>query len=379
MHMWNAYKVVGVIGGAVVLFLGTVWFLNLGCTTISTFSPQRGSHGYRLWSGESLISFSHRGQDICVPEGWQAVGAVSEDAEEGSARFERGTTGVLIKKESFGLRVLEPRGSSYRVSVLYPLSLSRADIDMLFPIVANAFSEVGVLYGDIVAERVPHTVLVTAGVHESEAIYPDPTARVSYMIGSASSERGEGLLIHAVAHLYNRFSGERQYLEKQKPFSVAEFQELEATWAETALSTHRDAAFKRLTYLYRVHSAVVTQNAELVKDAPPFNDVAAFNRIKPTILVQPGAPYLDVQYGHYVLAPLTMVAIDALLAERNTGLSVRTILTDLHTGKRESFIQTLDEVFSEKDMRAINDWVVADAQIPVSLIERAVALYDRKD
>lgn len=367
----------GVVGAGVVLFLGAVWLVNLGCTTVGTITPQRGSHGYRLWSGESLVSFMHRGQDICVPEGWQAVGAVSEDEEEGTARFERGSTGVLIRKESFGLRVLEPRGSSYRVSVLYPLSLSRADVDTLFPIVSNAFSEVGALYGDTVTERTPHTVLVTAGVHESESVYPDPTGRVSYMIGPASSERGEGLLIHALVHLYNRFSDPRPYLEKQDPFTVAEFQELEATWAETALTTHRGAAFKRLTYLYRVHSAVVTQNVALVADAPPFNNVAAFNTIRPTILVKPGAPYLDVQYGHYVLAPLTMVAIDALLSERNTGLSVRSILTDLHTGKRENFMQVLDEVLGEKDMRAINDWIVADAQIPVGLIERAVTLYDR--
>ena len=370
-------KNAAIFAAALILALAAIGYQNSGCTTVDTVSTQRGSHGYRLWSGESLVSFAHRGQAICVPTGWQAVGQVAEDMDDGSVRFERGTTGVLIKKESFGLRALEPRGSSYRVSVLYPLSLSRADVDTLFPIVSNAFSEVGALYEDVVTERIPHTVLVTASVHESEAIYPDPTSRTSYMIGPVGSERGEGLLIHAVVHLYNRFSDVRPYLGKQEPFNVAEFQELEATWAETALSTHPGAAFKRLMYLYRVHSAVVTQNAALVADAPPFNDVAAFNTIRPTILVQPGAPYLDVQYGHYVLAPLTMAAIDALLYERGTGLSVRTILTDLHTGKRENFMQALKEVLSEKDRRSVNAWIVADAQIPVSLIQRAIAQYDQ--
>lgn len=368
-------KLFGIVGvGAAVGVLALV-LVNSGCTSVGGAEPERGSHGFRVWSGDSLVSFTHRGQDICVPEGWQAVAPTEEG--EGTARFERGKTGVIIRKDAFGLRTLEPLTSSYRVTVLYPLTLPRGEVESLMRIVAGAFSGVGELYGDrVTGERTPHTVVVTAGLDQAEHVYPDPHARVTYMIASPKAERGEGLLIHAVVHLYNRFSGDRPYLAKQWPFNAGEFQELEATWAESALTTHPDGAFKRLMYLYRVHTAVVAQDFSLIEDAP-FNDRAAFDAIEPTILVPPGAPYLDVQYGHYVLAPLTMAAIDALLVERGTGVRVYGILKDLHTGKRESFMEALKEVLSDKDVKAVSAWITADAQVPVALIEKAIALYSR--
>lgn len=367
-------KLLGIVGvGAAVGVLALV-LVNSGCASVGGDEPERGSHGFRVWSGESFISFIHRGQDICVPEGWQAVAPTEEG--EGTARFERGKTGVIIRKDAFGLRTLEPEGSSYRVTVLYPLSLPRADTELVFRTIRSAFTAVGDWYGDSASERVPHTVVVTAGLDPKDEVYPDPHQGVTYLIASPKAERGEGLLIHAVVHLYNRFSGDRPYLSAQAPFNAGEFQELEATWAESALTTHPDGAFKRLMYLYRVHSAVVAQDFSLIEGAP-FNDRAAFDAIEPTILVPPGAPYLDVQYGHYVLAPLTMAAIDALLVERGTGVRVYGILKDLHTGKRESFVEALDAVLSEKDMTQVRAWITADAQIPFPLIERAIALYSR--
>lgn len=368
-------KTIAIGAAALVLAVGAVVYQNSGCTRTGDLTPEMGSQGYRVWSGESLKSFTHRGQDICVPEGWRAVGALS--VGEGTARFERSKTGVLIKQDAFGLRVLEPAATSYRVTVLYPLTMPRAEVEKLFSVVSNAFTQVGLLYVDTpIAQRVEHTVLVTAGLADTDEVYPDPTARATMLISSPKSERGEALLIHAIVHLYNRFGTALEYQGKQWPFNAGEFQELEATWAETALTTHPDAAFERLLYLYRIHSAVVTQNFSLITD-PPFNDAQAFNEIQPTILVKPGASYLDVQYGHYVLAPLTMAAIDALLLDRNAGMSVRSILTDIHRGKRESFMDALKEVLTDKDMKTINAWITADAQIPVGLIQKAVAYYDR--
>lgn len=368
-------KTVAIGAAALLLAVGAIVYQSLGCTSIGDLTPEMGSQGYRVWSGESLKSFTHRGQDVCVPEGWRAVGAVA--LGEGTATFERSKTGVLIKQDAFGLRVLEPKSSSYRVSVLYPLTMPRAEVEKLFSVVTNAFTEVGALYGDTPkTTRTEHTVLVTATLAGSEQVYPDPGARATMFVASPKSERGEALLIHAVVHLHNRFGATLEHQTKQEPFNADEFQELEATWAETALTTHPDAAFERLLYLYRVHSAVVTQNISLIT-GPPFNDPQAFSAIKPTILVQPGGSYLDFQYGHYVLAPLTMAAIDALLVENETGLTVRSILTDIHTGARESFMGTLEEVLSDKDMKTISSWIIADAQIPVSLIQKAIALYDR--
>jgi len=368
-------KTLAILGAALVIAVGAIVYQSSGCTTVTDVTPERGSHGYRVWSNDVFKSFTHRGQDICVPEGWFTVGAVSEG--EGTAKYERGKTGILVRKDAFGLRVLEPTNSSFRVNVYYPLTLPRADVEKLFTLVAGTFSNVGAWYGDkVVADRKPHSVIVTTGLLPDEQVYPDPSERVTSLIASPKAERGEGLLIHAVVHLYNRFSGELGYQGAQWPFNAGEFQELEATWAETGLSTHPEAGFTRLNYLYRVHSALVAQKPELVTD-PPFNDAEAFNAITPTILVKPGSPYLDFQYGHYVLAPLTMVAIDTLLTDRATGLSVYSILKDIHTGKRTGFMEAVSAVLPDKDMKQINAWIIADAQIPVSLIQRAIARYDQ--
>lgn len=368
----NTYVVVGVVG---VVLAALLVYMSSGCTEIGDLTPERGSHGYRVWGGPTFKSFEHRGQDICVSDEWQAVGAIRTG--EGTAQFERGTTGVLIKKDSFGLRTLEPQGSPYAVAVLYPLTLSRQNLELASAQIAHAFTEVATLYGDsATTPRRPHTVLITVGLAEKEAVYPDPTGNLSLYVYAPTTERGEALFIHAVMHLYNRFSGDTPYLATQWPFNGGEFQELEATWAEVALTTRARGAFERLNYLYRVHAAVVAQDPGLIT-APPFNDVEAFKKIVPTILVPPGAPYLDVQYGHYILAPLTMAAIDALLHERGTGVTVRTLLTDIHTGRRDSFMDALAGVLPDKDMKAINAWIIADAQIPVLLIQKAIALYDR--
>jgi hypothetical protein len=368
-------KTIFVLVAAVVIAGAAIVYQSWGCTAIGDVEPEMGSQGYRVWSGPTLKSFTHRGQDICVPTGWLPVGALSESGE--TATFERSKTGVLIQKEAFGLRVIEPAQSSYRVTVLYPINMPRTQVQAIIAQVDNAFSAVGDLYGDrATTTRTAHTVLVTAGLTDAGAVYPDPSARLNLYIRPPESERGEGLLIHGVMHLYNRYSGDRPYLAVQFPFNGGEFQELEATWAEVALTTHPDAAFERLNYLYRVHSAMVAQRPELAT-APPFNDKEAFMAVKPTILVKPGAPFLDVQYGHYVLAPLTMAAIDSLLLESGTGLSVRSILRDIHLGKRTSLMETLKEVLTDKEVRALNAWIIADAQIPVTHIQRVIPYYDQ--
>ena len=339
-------KTVLTVIAALIIAGGAIVYQNWGCTTIGDVSPEMGSQGYRVWSGPTLKTFTHRGENICVPDGWQAVGALSEG--EGDATFERSKTGVLIKKEAFGLRTLEPQNSHYRVTVLYPINMPRAEVQQIFAQVTHAFEAVGDLYGDrATTTRSAHTVLVTAGLAATDAVYPDPTARLTLYIKSPDSERGEALLIHGAVHLYNRFSGDLPYLAKQFPFNGGEFEELEATWAETALTTHPDAAFERLNYLYRVHSAMVAQKPELLTE-PPFNDHEAFNKIRPTILVKPGAPALDVQYGHYVLGPLVMAAVDGLLTTRNAGVSVSSILRDVHAGKRESLMDALKQYFLTK-------------------------------
>jgi hypothetical protein len=361
--------------GAYTLFFGS------DCTTIGSKSPVEGSQGYRIFTNDVIKSFDHRGQSICVPEGWVAVGAVETDTD--TARFEKGSTGVLIQQAAFGAKVLRPEGSSYEVTVLYPIGTPRDAVPKYATLVETSFEKVATLFNDVPRDtRTPHTVLVTAGIagntiDDGTRVYPDPTKDLSIVMRTHEQERTTGLFLHAAVHLYNRFNTDTSaYTSSQKPFNADEFQELEATWAEVALSDNSEATLDRLMYLYKIHSAVVTQNQSLATE-PPFNDADAFAHIVPTVFVRNSKNYLDYQYGHYVLLPLTVAAVDGLLYERQTGLTVEKILTDTHTGKRTNFMTALTEVLSAKDYANVERWLSGGSQIPLPLVETATSRYAR--
>ncbi|MBU6310454.1 hypothetical protein KGO06_00770 [Patescibacteria group bacterium] len=372
MQRNRTYAVLASIAGIALVSGALIGYTLLsGCEEARVDRPLVGSHGVRTIQSDLLIAFEHRGGAVCVPDGWIALGALREEA--GVAYFESGKTGVLIRKGAFGFRTIEPKDSGYRVEIAYPLSVPRATVERVFRDVDHAFSSIGAWFEDRATERVAHTVLVTVGV-AGERIYPDPGAQLSFYIGEPGSERAQGLLLHAVVHLYNRYAQTPEYLNTQEPFSPEEYAELEATWAETAFSSVRDAAFTRLNYLYRVHTAVVTQNAELVTESP-FNDREAFMTLRPTVHVPRGGSYLEYQYGHYILAPLVAAATDALLTERGTGVRLRDLMREARRDN-VSLVSLLERSLPERDVRTIERWAAADAAIPLDLVRRAIALYD---
>lgn len=361
--------------GGVALALVLITVFSGGCTTIGDKRAVMGNHGYRIFTNEIYKAFEHGGRPICVPDGWAPVGALEVTPE--GALFDVGKTGILIKQDQFAARVLHPEGSSYEVTVLYPLTAEKEDVSRHLTLITRVFTSVARLYDDVPKpERTKHTVLITPGIagdgsDVSTRLYPDPTGLVTIATRRPYEERAEGLLIHAVMHLYNRFNVSTGYAALQQPYSRDEFEELEATWAEVALSGWPDASYSRLMYLYKVHAAVVSQNPSLATE-PPFNDRENFEKIVPTVFVKDSQNPLDYQYGHYVLLPLVTAATDALLYERGTGLTVSRILRDIHAGKRKNFMDELKLVLSEKDIREIERWLSGGAQVPFPLIETAI-------
>lgn len=373
---------IGILGGAA-LVGGVLFFtFSSSCRTIGSLRPVMGSQGYSVYTNDIFKSFEHAGRPVCIPDGWVPVGATRVEGTE--AWYPVGKTGVLIRQDSFASRTVRPDGSRYELTILYPLETKKDDIARTLDLVTRTFSSTARLFDDIPkAERVPHTVLSTVGVAGDTValdtrVYPDPSALLTIVMRAPETERAEGLVIHAAVHLYNRFALESPYTDAQAPFSAEEFEELEATWAEVALSRTPGGAADRLMYLYRVHSAVVTQNYALTTE-PPFTDADAFAEIVPTVFVRGSKNYLDYQYGHYVLLPLSLAAVDALLYERRTGLTVERILRDIHAGKRGNFMNVLSEVLPSKDYANVGRWLRGDAQVPIALIESAIRIYDRTE
>ena len=251
----------------IALFALGVFFASRECISPPDGMAVDGSQGYRVWSGETFKSFEHDGGRLCVPDGWEAVGATKTGW--GWATFEQEKTGVLINSSAFERQILEPVDSSYVITVIFPKAAG--DVHSYLSIINNSFTRIGRIFNDSRDGDVrEHTVLVTAGLagntrSEGTRVYPDPSALVSIFVRTPDHSRAEELFIHAVAHLYNRQREDLlAYQKLQTPFADEDWQEMEATWAELAFNTTPGGREGRLKYLYNVHAAVVSKNFELM-------------------------------------------------------------------------------------------------------------------
>lgn len=355
----------------VFIFLGNA--STFGCSEVAGQPPEKGSQGYRIWHGEDLVSFYHHNKTVCISDGWRPVGAAQVTSI--GAQFETQKTGILIRSDAFSERILDPDLSSYRITLVYPKDTPKEALDSIEHIVLRAFNNTGALFADPRYESIEHTVLVTAGL-DKKLIYPDPRSSVTVFVRDPSDTRAEELLIHAVMHLYNRFnSAYTSYQSHQTPIPSKDFQELEATWAETAFHSSSEARAARIAYLYNLHTAVTINDFTQIT-APPFiNDKRAFDAIVPTVTPGNNASHFDRQYGHYVLGPLVMLATEGLLIERGADVDMRTLLFQLHTHKSRNFFDELSYHLTTEDIETIVSWMHEETILPRDLLERALDHY----
>lgn len=76
------------------------------------------NHGYRVWSGDTLRSFDHDGQAVCIPRGWRAIGV--EESIPGWAVFPADTSGVLIREDAFAIQTKRFENTTFEVRIVYP-------------------------------------------------------------------------------------------------------------------------------------------------------------------------------------------------------------------------------------------------------------------
>lgn len=353
------------------------------CSPILEKEPEMSSHGYRVWSGPTLKSFNHENNRVCVPEGWQALGATAQGA--GWATFEFGKSGVIIRLSAFTTKTLEFANSAYEVTVWYPGSSETPLAESYVKSIENAFEGIGGLFGDSYKNKKrQHTILITPGIEGTTSadgiirVYPDPNTNLTTIVETPESIRGEELLIHAVSHLYNRFRKDLiEYQKLQSPIPPQDWQELEASWSETAFRTSASGRRLRLAYLYNVHVAVQTHDISLTV-AEPFNNPESFESIRPTVVTESGASFAGAQYSHYILGPLTLVATEGLLQKYNTGTNVEAILKNIHRGKVQNFFTELRKVLPSKEVTAVEGWMLRGETIPRELVLLGATWYESR-
>jgi len=363
-----------------VIFL--FYFQNKECSPIIYQKEEKGSHGYRIWSGPTLKSFDHKGEKICIPYGWKALGAI--DQGEGWAIFPDEKTGTIILSSAFNEEKMDFVDSNYKINFIYPKNINNEEELIKYKdIVKNSFNNIGKLFGDNTNKTINnHTVLITAGLgetdYEEDSIYPDPNINLTFLILKPDSIRGEELFIHAVMHLYNRQRVDlTKYQNFQKPISKIDWQEMEASWSETIFRTSNEGRKIRLDYMYNVHNAVKDKNFSLIK-YPPFNDFYKFSKMKGKFTVEKDFTFLDIQYSHYILGPIVMIATEGLLQKYNTGTNVKDILTKIHTTKMNNFFKELSRVLPKYEIDNIYKWLNGEELAPRDLLDIAINYYNNQ-
>ena len=382
LETWRAW----LLAAVVIIFAVFVYFglpktptTTVACTDVPITKNVDGTQGYRIWSGDTLKSFEHNGRAVCVPKGWEPIGAIAQG--EGWAQFEPSYTGVLIKSDAFTGAPLLVKGSAYDITLRYRATTDPAIVAKYEAMATAAVTRVASLYADAPNQHRPLTFLVTAGlagntIDDNTRVYPDPTAALSIIVRTPNQTRSEELVVHSIAHVYNRFRTDlSDYTKNQAPFTEEDWQENEAAWEEVAFSTSAIGRVGRLEYLLNVHKAVMTHNFSLI-EYPPFNNAAAFKKIVPSAFVPPTASYLDDQYGHYVLAPLAMVATDGLL-QKGGKTSLSKVLRGIHTGTISNFYDELKKDLSASDYKRVVSWFDGTGTIPSDLVYAAAKSYSK--
>jgi hypothetical protein len=295
-----------------------------------------------------------------------------------------------VRSNAFTGLVKRFYNTPFDVEIIWPESIPASQVGLNYAMIERAFANVSAIYPmlpDELATR--HTVLVTAGVagdsHLYEGrIYPEPGTNLSSVVRSIDQQRAEELFIHAVAHLYNRHR--TYWIGDQKerlPIPESEWQELTATWCETAYVSKHSWRLYRLEYMYNVHVAVQTKDFSRIT-GPPFDDPVQFEKIRGVIIPPRRSSDAQMQYSHYILSPLSMVAIEGLLGQlaeagRIEDTGVEALLIEVHSGKHDSFFAALENLLPAEVMERVRGWWERGESIPRELVFRGAERYRGKD
>lgn len=361
---------------AIIIFAIVQW--NRACTTVTPTDSVMSSHGWGVWFGDTIQSFNHEGKRICVPEGWASVGAIRRGPTW--ALFPNGQSAVLVRPEAFGTFDLTFENSAYRVRAIYPIEMTEEMLAPYLGTVTHAFESVGAFYPNA-TEPYEHTVLISVGlageaIDFDSTLYPEPGPTLSTLARAFEHKRSEELLTHAVVHLYNRHRTDLiAYQHVQEPIPAEDFQELEASWIELYVRSDANARMQRLNELYAIHQAVF-MDAYMPNLLYPFNEPELFNEVTRQNVVLPAeSSYSDFQYGHYILAPLSIVAIDGLLLERSAPVDMADIFTTVHMNGDTHLLNEVARYLTAEDMEQIRRWMNGEELIPRALIEKGISTY----
>lgn len=351
-----------------------LFYQNYACLPIPRQTPKMSTHGYEVWVSTSFKSFMPGTERFCIPKDWQALG--EERLERGGASFPEGSTGIIIKSSDFITVPVPLEKTDFELSVVYLKAMPEDERVAYIEIIARAFNDVGSLYPTRTNPPQKHTVFLSVGLagdgnRFETSVYPNPSQYLSVFAKNRNHTRAEELFVHGAMHAYNRFHPTfATYQENQSPLPAGDFEEMEATWTELTFRSSKEALVTRVDDLYRTYSSVMNDefNETILF---PLNDKKVFESIKSKSVVIPQeATHGEVEFGHYVLAPLVMLTIEGMLAEKNAP-TLDDLLRELHQ-TNNNFFELLRQHLESSEVEEILRYINGEEKIPRESIDRGL-------
>jgi hypothetical protein len=327
---------------------------------------QLTKHGLASWNDRDLRVFEAPTGGCRVPAGWTPIG--QDRLERRCAWFPESQAGVLVRARAFERSVLASPDPAVTLWLVHRSDLSTPDRVMVAARVESTWRRVSALFPLGLDRTIEHTVLVTSGIagdgrSQRTRLFPAPGSRLSVVFRNLDDPRGADLLIHTTVHVYNRRCARSEAAPDEPGLPRAEFQEMVAGWAELALAENPAWRRRRVDDLLRDYRAVTDGDSTTVP-ADPF--LAGIGAPETLALTSTSMSAVRAEFQHYVLAPLAMLAIDALLAENKASPLIE-VLRDIHAGRHGGLLEGLRRRLPASAMREVERWL-GGARLPEGLM-----------
>jgi hypothetical protein len=352
------------------------------CFALPAHTPKVERHGQSHWSDQRLRVYSSIASGVAIPAGWIPIGGDRIDA--GCAFFPPKQAALFINPGFWQVESIESVETGLSLQLLSLKTTPPEELASWREMVSEVYRDVSTLFplGLLPDQKLPHVILVTAGIagdgkRMSTRLFPDAGANLTSLFYNPGDGRGRDLFIHTTTHLFNKRRPRPEVLPREPDLPKSEYREMVASWAEIAFNRDDDYVRKRVAMLMKQHVALTDNDPDTW---PALSFLREIRSEDGPFGIPPNAPKGSKaarEYAHYYLAPLILLAIDGLLVERGTVVSVRMTLRDIHAGNSTGLLASLPRILLGRS-RQVRGWMDGTEQIPAELVQKGLArLQDR--
>lgn len=349
------------------------------CTDPPTHADALNKHGRGTWSDERLYVHTHQPQPVRVPQGWQPVGAAEVIGR--CAVFPDRQALVFIHPDHWDVRHIPVPELGITLVRYAPKTLDADTRNAIDGMAERVHRRVRQLYplGLLPEQQHDHALLVTTGLagdgtNVASRIFAEPGPRLTLFFRAPTDPRAYDLLTHTTTHLLNKRRPRPETQPEDPQLPVVEHLEFVASWAELALAENAAYRKRRVNYLYDMHERVASGDKGRL---PRRGVLAGLHMHHQKIAVPPRTNERSgamMEYLHYYLNPLILVATDGLLAKRGRSLTVMELLQQVHRSN-QTLLQVFDLHLTPAERAQVDLWLNGE-RIPRVLVDAGIARYE---